>query len=350
MNSLPDTPTTKSTTPLHISILGAGSYGTALAFVIGRLGHVVTLYCRSTEQSSAINTTRRNPKRFSDQTLPDTVMATSDLTHAVSSNADIIMHCIPAQHTPAFVTSIATMYPSGVPYVSTSKGVHVETHALMSEAIPHAFGARAAEIPLCYLSGPSFAKEMIAGHPMSVVVASYDLAVAKYVQEAISSLKFRIYITEDVIGVEVGGALKNPLAIGAGMAAGMGYGQSTIAGLVTRGCREMSMLSIALGGKAETLSGLSGVGDLMLTCFSSLSRNNRFGACLARGMTVDESVTEIGEVVEGYPTASEVKRLAKENNLRLPCFEAVANILSGELTPEQAFMALMGKAPGLEMP
>lgn len=110
------------------------------------------------------------------------------------------------------------------------------------------------------------------------------------------------------------------------------------------------MLSIALGGKAETLSGLSGVGDLMLTCFSSLSRNNRFGACLARGMTVDESVAEIGEVVEGYPTASEVKRLAKENNLRLPCFEAVANILSGELTPEQAFMALMGKAPGLEMP
>ena len=153
-----------------------------------------------------------------------------------------------------------------------------------------------------------------------------------------------------MIGVEVGGALKNPLAIGAGMASGLGFGQSTIAGLVTRGCREMSMLSIALGGRAETLSGLSGVGDLMLTCFSTLSRNNRFGTCLAHGMTVEEAVEEIGEVVEGYPTAAEVSRLAKEKGLVLPLFEAVHLILNNEKTPEEALRNIMDKPPGLEMP
>jgi len=341
---------TPPTPSLNISILGAGSYGTALAFVVGRSGHAVTLYCRSLAQSTAINTTHKNPKRFPTQTLPASVTATSDLHQAVNADADIIIHCIPAQHTPEFVATIQPFYPTGVPYVSTSKGVHVNTHALMSEAIPHAFGDRRDAIPLAYLSGPSFAKEMIAGHPMSVVVASYDVKVANFIQTSLSCASFRIYATTDVIGVEVGGALKNPLAIGAGIASGLGFGQSTIAGLVTRGCREMSMLSIALGGRAETLSGLSGVGDLMLTCFSSLSRNNRFGTCLAKGMTVEEAVAEIGEVVEGYPTAAEVCRLALENNLTLPLFEAVHLILIGEKSPKEALRKLMGNPPGLEMP
>ena len=234
-----DTTTTPTITPLNITILGAGSYGTALAFIIGRQNHNVSLYCRSSQQADTINKTHFNPKRFSDQQLPATVTATSNLTEALHAKVDLILHCIPAQHTPEFISSIASIIPSNIPYISTSKGVHVKTHALMSEAIPAAFGDRAKDIPLAYLSGPSFAKEMIAGHPMSVVVASSDLNVAKLIQTSISSLKFRIYITDDVIGVEVGGALKNPLAIGAGMAAGMGYGQSTVAGIVTRGCREM---------------------------------------------------------------------------------------------------------------
>jgi glycerol-3-phosphate dehydrogenase len=340
-----------TTTPLNISILGAGSYGTALAFVVARNGHNVTIYCRSDEQSKTINNTRSNPKRFSTMILPESVRATSNLQEAVHSNADIIIHCIPAQHTPEFILTIQSFYPEGVPYVSTSKGVHVKTHSLMSEAIPKAFGEdKIKHIPLAYLSGPSFAKEMIAGHPMSVVVASYDLKIASFIQSSLSCSSFRIYVTDDVIGVEVGGALKNPLAIGAGIASGLGFGQSTIAGLVTRGCREMSMLSIALGGRAETLSGLSGVGDLMLTCFSSLSRNNRFGSCLAKGMTVDEAVEEIGEVVEGFPTAKEVSRLAKENHLQLPLFEAVAMILNGQKTPEEALHKIMEKSPGFEMP
>ena len=216
------------------------------------------------------------------------------------------------------------------------------------EAIPRALGDRATSIPLAYLSGPSFAKEMVEGHPMSVVVAAADIEVAQTVQTILSCTTFRCYVVTDVIGVEVGGALKNPLAIGAGMASGLGFGQSTIAGLVTRGCREMAMLAVALGGRAETLAGLSGVGDLMLTCFSSLSRNNRFGAALAQGKSVEEATAEIGEVVEGYPTAGEVVRLAKLHNLSLPLFSAVASVLDGSTKLDEAMGRVMDRPVGLE--
>ena len=207
---------------------------------------------------------------------------------------------------------------------------------------------RFSQIPLAYLSGPSFAKEMMAAHPMSVVVASDDIEVARRVQTAMNSQRFRIYISDDVIGVEVGGALKNPLAIGAGMCAGLGFGQSTVAGLVTRGCREMATLAVALGGKAETLSGLSGVGDLMLTCFSSLSRNNRCGQALAKGKSVEQICADMGEVVEGVPTAAEVVLLAKKHNLRLPLFFACAQVIEGEKDALVALKELMSAPPGQE--
>jgi glycerol-3-phosphate dehydrogenase (NAD+) len=269
----------------------------------------------------------------------------------------VIIHCIPAQHTPKFVQSIASKIPSDVPYVSTAKGIHVATHSLMSEAIPRALGEHAKRVQLAYLSGPSFAKEMVKGHPVSVIVASYALGdgtkppqpeTAMRVQKILNAERFRIYVSDDVIGVEVGGALKNPLAIGAGMAIGCGFGQSTIAGIVTRGCREMRLLTVALGGRPETLAGLSGIGDLMLTCFSSLSRNNRCGRALAQGKTADEITKEMGEVVEGVPTASEVVSLAKTHKLHLPLFFAVNEIIAGRLTAESALRVLMRTPPGKE--
>lgn len=185
--------------------------------------------------------------------------------------------------------------------------------------------------------GPSFAAEMLQSHPISVTVASDDSWAASRVQTILSSKYFRVYTTDDVIGVEVGGALKNPLAIGAGLANGLGFGSSTIAALVTRGCKEMALLSESLGGREETLAGLSGIGDLMLTCYSSKSRNNRFGQCLARGLSAKEAVEEIGEVVEGYPTASEVVRLAKSKHLFLPLFFTIDKILKGQLDAKEAF-------------
>lgn len=306
------------------------------------------MYTRHTDQAAAITNDHSNPKRFPKAALSPLITASTDFAKVVEG-ASVIIHAVPAQHTPAFVAKNAALLPAGIPYVSTAKGICVATHELMSEAIPRALGDRATEVPCAYLSGPSFAKEMVQGHPMGVVVASHDNDVARRVQSILSSKTFRVYVVEDdVIGVEVGGALKNPLAIGAGMAAGLGFGQSTVAGLVTRGCREMAMLAVALGGRAETLAGLSGMGDLMLTCFSSLSRNNRFGAALARGLSVAEATEEIGEVVEGYPTAGEVVRLAKEKGLKLPLFFAVASILNEECTPSEALEALMGHPPGSE--
>uniref|UniRef100_A0A7S2TG28 Glycerol-3-phosphate dehydrogenase [NAD(+)] n=1 Tax=Lotharella oceanica TaxID=641309 RepID=A0A7S2TG28_9EUKA len=330
-----------------IAVLGAGSYGTAMAYVATHNGHSVMIYARNKDVVDGINKNHVNPKRFTDVKLPDSITASTDIKEVVKDAACVI-HAVPAQHTPDFVEKYKDAFVKGVPLVSTAKGIHVKTHRLMSEAIPAALGERKEEIPLVYLSGPSFAKEMVKGHPMAVVVAAKELKMAQQVQKLLSSIRFRCYASNDVIGVEVGGALKNPLAIGAGMARGLGFGQSTIAGLVTRGCREMRQLAIALGGKPETLAGLSGVGDLMLTCFSSLSRNNRCGMALAKGKTVEEAFDEIGEVVEGVPTSKEVVRLAEIHKLELPLFRAVDLILSGKVKPEKALRLIMGRDLGTE--
>jgi len=340
----------------RVCILGAGSYGTAMAFVCARQGHDVVLWMRKKEVAAKMQASRYNPKRFSEQKLPDSVECVADVARAMKSS-DLIIHCIPAQHTPKFVESIAHLIPTGVPYVSTAKGIHVESKLLMSEALPKALGEHRSRVALAYLSGPSFAKEMVKGHPVGVVVASYPMGdgtseptpeTARAVQRMLNSKHFRIYVSTDVLGVEVGGALKNPLAIGAGMAIGSGFGQSTVAGIITRGCREMRILAIALGGKAETLAGLSGIGDLMLTCFSSLSRNNRCGQALAKGKSVAEIVEEMGEVIEGVPTASVVCELARRHNLRLPLFQAVDAIISGRMKAQDAFEVLMRGEPGEE--
>lgn len=336
-----------------VAVLGAGSFGTALAYVCGQQ-HKVKLLCRENEQKIEINKNHRNPKRFSEVKLPENVTATTSIKDCVQG-VDIILHCIPAQKTQDFVEKNYKLFPTNVPYVSTSKGIDTKNGRLMSECLAHAFNGRAtdtvdtrADIPLAFLSGPSFAADMVSHHPLSVVVASHDSWCAKRVQSILSNKFFRVYTTDNVIGVEVGGALKNPLAIGTGCTKGLGFGQSTIAGIVTRGCLEMSQLALALGGRAETLSGLSGFGDLMLTCYSDKSRNNRFGQALAKGLTVEEAVKEIGEVVEGFPTAIEVEKLATRLNLKLPLFSAVAKLVKGEKTPEEIFNSLTAVMPSEE--
>ncbi len=332
---------------VKVAVMGAGSFGTALAMVSTFNGNSVMIYARSKAVVDSINKNRSNPKRFADIKLPEGISASTDLKE-VLEGAAIVIHAVPAQHTPGFIAKNRTLFKAGVPLVSTAKGIHMQSHRLMSEAIPHALGARAGDIPLLYLSGPSFAKEMMKGHPMAVVVASKNTDACSLVQRTLSSGRFRIYSSDDVVGVEVGGALKNPLAIGAGIATGLGFGMSTIAGMVTRSCREMRQLALALGGKPETLAGLSGIGDLMLTCFSSMSRNNRMGLLLAKGMSVEEAAKEIGEVVEGVPTAREVVALADKHNLELPMFRAVDAILRGAVKPMDALSKLMGRSLGQE--
>eukprot|EP00943_MAST-04B_sp_MAST-4B-sp1_P009140 g9140.t1 len=332
-----------------IAVLGAGSYGTALAYVLAKYNRAeqVVLYCRNEKQAEAIRHEHINRKRFSQFKLPKNVDGSSNIEEAVQ-NASLIVLGIPTQHLPDFVEKNLKFFQDNVPLVSTAKGIHVKSHRLVSDALEEALGDRINSIPLAYLSGPSFAKEMMQGHPMALILASRKIETAVFCQNIMSCLHFRLYTSLDVTGVECGGAFKNPAAIGSGIAQGLGYGQSSIAGIVTRSCKEMRELTLALGGKPETLVGLSGFGDLMLTCFSSKSRNNRLGCMIAKGMTVEEACCEIGEVVEGVPTAAEIVRLADIHKLRLPLFRAVDAILSGKIKPSDGLKMINAKPPGEE--
>ena len=336
---------------LRVTVLGGGSFGTALAVIAARRGHKVVIWARNQDQVDAINATRRNPKRFKDYVLPKSISATSSVKEAME-NVDLIIHAVPAQATPSFLRQHREDIPASVPLVSTSKGIVIDTEQLMSEAITEVLGDRTStqeKQPLAYLSGPSFAAEIIKGHPMAVVVASENIETAQFIQRALSSKFFRIYTSTDVIGVEVGGAIKNPLAIGAGMASGLEYGQSTLASLITRGCAEMRKLAVAMGGKPETLAGLSGIGDLMLTSTSSQSRNFTLGYRMAsEGLTCEEAVERSGQVVEGVATAKVAAKLCQKYGLSLPLFMTMAEILEGKITPADAFDIVMTRQVGSE--
>eukprot|EP01137_Pigoraptor_chileana_P020147 Opistho-2@82135 len=323
-----------------VAVFGAGSFGTALAMVASRAGHTVVIYSRDQQQADAINKDHRNPKFMKEFELPAAISCTTDLVTAVSG-ASMIIHAIPAQRTPDFLSRHAEHIPKDVVIVSTSKGIYVETQQLMSEAIPDALGRKT---NLAYLSGPSFAKEMLLNYPTLVVCAAEDESVAMFVQEMMSSARFRVYTTTDVVGVELGGSLKNPLAICAGIAEGLGFGFNTMAALVTRGCFEMRKLAIAMGGRPETLAGLSGVGDLMLTGFGNLSRNRTVGVRLAKGETLEAIMESIGEAVEGVPTAGVAAKLAEQHGLDLPIFKSIALILEGKLSCADAVDHLMNQA------
>jgi glycerol-3-phosphate dehydrogenase (NAD+) len=255
--------------------------------------------------------------------------------------ANLLIHAIPAQNTFDFLTLHRDNIPSNIPLVSTSKGIYTKTLQMMSEVIPEALGRAQ---PLAYLSGPSFAKDMMENSgSIAVVVASEDQEIAKFVAESLSSTDFRCYRTDDVIGVEVGGALKNPLAIMSGMLQGSGAGPSTSAAMITRGCEEMRQLAIAMGGRPETLAGLSGIGDLILTASSSLSRNFTVGFRVAKGETLEQIIESMGEVAEGVPTTTIVPQLLEKYNLDLPIFLTTQRVLAGELNFEQAKEAVMNR-------
>ena len=248
-NATPLLPRNSSRAPVEkIAVLGAGSYGTAIAYVLAkyRRAEKVILYCRNEAQAEGINRDHVNSKRFSDVKLPDNVVGTSNVGEAIKGSSLIVLG-IPSQHLPEFVEDNLMLFEDNIPLVSTAKGIHVKSHKLMSQALEMVLGTRIDQIPLAYLSGPSFAKEMMKGHPMALILASHKLETATLCQDIMSCLHFRLYTSQDVIGVECGGALKNPAAIGSGIAQGLGYGQSSIAGIVTRCCKEMRELAIALG-------------------------------------------------------------------------------------------------------
>mmetsp|Transcript_16138 Transcript_16138/g.32144 ORF Transcript_16138/g.32144 Transcript_16138/m.32144 type:complete len:384 (+) Transcript_16138:25-1176(+) len=271
-----------------IVVWGGGAFGTAMATCAARNGHDVVMYVRDEAQAASINTQNINSKYLSNFTLLPNISASTNLAEA-NSGASLFMHCLPCQLTPKWLAANRDVIPADVCICSTAKGLYLETKQLLGDAM---LAALERPQPLAFLSGPSFAAEIMKGDPTAVVVAAEKLYYATAVQKFLSCECMRLYVTQDVVGVQLGGALKNPLAIGAGMIEGLGLGINTMSAFVARSCNELHQLCVAMGGAKNTISGLSGVGDLMLTAFGNLSRNRTCGMRLVKGEKVRVCVKE----------------------------------------------------------
>ncbi|MDP1582456.1 MAG: NAD(P)H-dependent glycerol-3-phosphate dehydrogenase [Bradyrhizobium sp.] len=312
-----------------VSVIGAGAWGTALAAVAARAGREVVLYARNPEIAAEIVASRSNPK-LPGVRLDSRVIITSDIAHG--ARADIILIATPAQHLREAVTALAPHLARGVPVVATAKGIERGTHQFMTEVISEAAPSAIAAI----LSGPSFADDVARGLPTAVTLAAKDEALAAELAQALGSSTFRPYHTSDVRGVEIGGAAKNVLAIAAGIVVGRKLGASAQAALTTRGFSELVRLGRACGARSETMAGLSGLGDLILSCSSAQSRNFALGVALGRGEPRPSD-----KLAEGEFTAPVMIELAASQNVDMPVSSAVAAILGGTATIDEAIESLL---------
>jgi glycerol-3-phosphate dehydrogenase (NAD(P)+) len=326
-----------ATTP-RVSVLGAGSWGTALAALLTRNGTPTTLWGRDRESLVQMQSTHRNARYLPDLELPTALAFEPDLAAAVRA-ADIVLIVVPSHAFAALLEQLVPLLPKHCAIAWATKGFEPGTgrflHELVAERLP---GRRTAVV-----TGPSFAREVVAGLPTAVTVHGVDQAFTQTLADLLHAPDFRAYTGNDMLGAELGGAMKNVLAVATGVADGMQLGLNARAGLITRGMYEMLQLGIALGARPETLMGLSGLGDLVLTCTGDLSRNRRLGLALGRGVPIDEAVREIGQVVESMVTADEVGRLAEHHGLDLPIAFGVRAVLHGEVTPKEGLHRLMAR-------
>jgi glycerol-3-phosphate dehydrogenase (NAD(P)+) len=292
----------------RIAIIGAGSWGTALAIMASRAGHQVQLWRRSSQKSIQV---------------PSSVMVTSELDAALDG-AELVLFAAPSHAARELFTAMSPHLNEGAILVSVAKGIEIDTGKRISEIVKEVAGTT---YPFVCLSGPSFAKEVVAGHPTAIVAASKDAVAARAVQNELSFENLRIYTNTDVIGTEIGGSVKNVMAIAAGMAVGLGFGSNSVAALITRGLAEITRLARREGAQVETLMGLAGLGDLVLTCTGTLSRNRFVGEELGKGRRLEEITAELSEVAEGIKTARAVKRLADRANLEMPIVNEVNAVL-----------------------
>jgi len=324
-----------------VCVFGSGSFGTALGTVVARNGFAVTVLTRREDVAGSINEKHINPQHLSGCKLPPLLSATTSAEEALAG-VSFIVHCIPVQATEPFLEPLRALIPKDVPIISTSKGVHSETLETMAELVPRVLGGPQ---PMAFLSGPTFAQELMDANPSGAVCASADAGLADAAAQLFHCPSMRCYTTSDVIGVEVAGAVKNVYALAAGAVEGMGLGNNSVAFLVTRACAEMNMLAVAMGARAHTMAGLAGMGDLVLTCMGGKSRNKAVGARIGRGEPLSailESRKQTLEgVAEGVATAPAVVRLAKRHGVSMPLADAVAAVLEGQAKPQQAIMLLM---------
>lgn len=327
----------------RICILGAGSWGTALAYLLGGKGYDVTLWDRDQHLTEQLARLGHNPKYLPDIALAPTVSATSDMQQAVSDK-DWIIVAVASDGVRTVVEEAAGFIAAHTVLISACKGLDAESGLSISEVIENLlidteYGG------LAVLSGPNLAGELAHGIPSATVVASLDPAVSRAAQDLLmTETSFRVYTSQDVKGVELGGALKNVLAIGAGISDGLGFGDNTKAALMTRGLMEMTQLGVATGGKALTFLGLSGVGDLMATATSRLSRNYRVGLGLAQGKSIEEILVELHQAAEGVPTARAAKVLSSRYGVDVPVFETLYDVIHEGKSPLHAVEELMRRA------
>lgn len=322
-----------------LAILGAGSWGTALAIALESRFERVNLWVRDPELAAEIQAVRENRKYLSDFVLSPRISIFDNIQESVEK-ADLVLGVMPSAYCRQVFSEAVPAIRFSTPVVSATKGIERGTllrmSAVISEVVPNS--------PVCVLSGPTFAREIASGEPAAVVVASQDRDLAAFVQQHCSTQRFRLYTNADVIGVEIGAALKNVIAIGAGIAEGLGLGSNTKAALITRGLAEISRLAIALGGEPRTLAGLAGLGDLVLTCTGSLSRNRRVGLELASGKPLADILKSMHMVAEGIETTASALALAKQTGVDLPIAAAVDSVLKGDKKPLEAVRELMERS------
>ena len=322
---------------MKISVFGAGSWGVAITILLYNNGHDVTLWVKNAELASTLNDTREN-SRLSNAIIPYGVHITSDVNLA-AKEAEIAVFARPSLSTRETAEIFKGKLPKGCVVVCAAKGIEQNPPMLLTEVLLEVFGE-----PVAVLSGPAHAEEVARGVPTACVAASRDKVAAELVQDAFMSDSFRVYTSDDIVGVQLGGALKNVIALSAGICDGLGCGDNTVAALATRGLTEIAQLATALGGRRETVAGLAGLGDLIVTCTSRHSRNRRAGVLIGQGSTADEAVVQIGAAVEGYYTSQAVRALSIDAGVEMPiCTEAYFILYEGK-DPHEVIHQLMTRS------
>lgn len=323
-----------------VAILGNGSFGMAMAKLLAAKIAKIRLIGRNPKSAAALEATRRSPNYLPGITLDPNVRSSSDLRDAL--NHPLILFAIPTSATRAMAEKLAELaLPTDTVLLSCAKGIEKDSGRRMSQVLRELFP----ENPIAVLSGPNLAEEISSGQASCAVIGSEDHALAVEIQELFTTTYFRSYTSDDLAGIEFGGAVKNVYAIAAGMAHGLKLGDNAVAALVTRSLAEMSRLGVTMGGRMETFTGLSGVGDLMLTCYSNHSRNHRVGFALGRGKSLKQAVAELGAVAEGVPNTLSIHDAARRAGVRTPIIDAVHSILYGDTSVAAAMHELLSRDP-----
>jgi glycerol-3-phosphate dehydrogenase (NAD(P)+) len=328
---------------MRVTVLGAGSWGTTVASLLSRRDHQTLLWARKPEVAEEVNRDHRNGAYLPDAALPPRLAATADLEQA-ARHAELLVVGVPTSAFRATLEDARPHLSPWIPVISLSKGLERATHLRMTEVAKDVLPGR----PVAALTGPNLAKEIMAGQAAASVVATEDLSVAAALQAVLRRGMFRVYTNHDVVGCEVGGAMKNVVAIATGIAEGLGVGDNTRAAVMSRGLAELTTLAVAMGGEPATLAGLAGMGDLVATCMSPQSRNRYVGEQLGLGRSLPDVLAGMRMVAEGVRTASTVVELADQFGLSMPISRSIHDVVSGRIEAADAYRGLMGSTAGHE--